>query len=186
MEFRLIYRGQLKSGNSVDKEHKHDIRKFFHPQLKELWDYSPLDGFKESLSPEPETQGDVSVVEQRKGFLFAPIVTDKLHTICELQITLLRPEAPGRIITSGDIDNRLKTLFDALRVPFENEIPINEQPKPEETPFFCLLQDDKLITKVSVECDRLLNPINKSDVLLIIYVKVKTLRLIWGNMGLGS
>jgi hypothetical protein len=47
-----------------------------------------------------------------------------------LKITLLRPEEPGAIILqSGDIDNRLKTLFDALSVPAQpNQLPKNDAP----------------------------------------------------------
>jgi hypothetical protein len=29
----------------------------------------------------------------------------------------LRADIPGKVVQSGDIDNRLKTLFDALRMP---------------------------------------------------------------------
>lgn len=52
----------------------------------------------------------------------------------------------------GDIDNRLKTLFDALRLPNQtNELVGYDNPAPDENPFFCLLEDDSLITHVSVE-----------------------------------
>ena len=32
----LQYRGRLLASN--DKENKHEIRKYFHPQLKSLWE----------------------------------------------------------------------------------------------------------------------------------------------------
>jgi hypothetical protein len=34
-----------------------------------------------------------------------------------LNILFLRADIPGKVVQSGDIDNRLKTLFDALRMP---------------------------------------------------------------------
>lgn len=40
-----------------------------------------------------------------------------------MEITLLRPEPPGSIVSSGDIDNRLKTLFDALELAKGTIIP---------------------------------------------------------------
>ena len=59
------------------------------------------------------------------------------------EIFMLRPEVPGAIITQGgDIDNRLKTLFDALRMPQnENELPKDEIPGTDEVPFFWLFPD---------------------------------------------
>jgi hypothetical protein len=73
---------------------------------------------------------------------------------------MLRPEPPGAIITqAGDIDNRLKTLFDALRYPKKmDELPKGATPDESEKPFFCLLEDDILITGVSVRTDVLLEP----------------------------
>jgi hypothetical protein len=108
--------------------------------------------------------------------------------ICELRIFLLKPEAPGSLVTqAGDIDNRLKTLFDALRVPTENEIPKDAKPEPDEDPFFCLLEDDSLIAKIEVDSDRLLRKTQKStDVHLDIRVVTKPTRIRIGNQVSGN
>ena len=39
LEFRLIYQGILLGSdkNSTNSEHKHSIRRYLHPQLKNLW-----------------------------------------------------------------------------------------------------------------------------------------------------
>jgi len=37
MEFRLIYRGPLSGRTDNQREHKHTIRKYLHPQMAELW-----------------------------------------------------------------------------------------------------------------------------------------------------
>ena len=65
---------------------------------------------------------------------------------------ILRPEKPGGIIVqSGDIDNRLKTLFDALCLPPQtNQIPKDEGLSINESPMYCLLEDDSLITSIKV------------------------------------
>ena len=39
MKFRLTYEGLLKANGST--QHKHEIRKAFHPQLKRLWEVEP-------------------------------------------------------------------------------------------------------------------------------------------------
>ena len=48
-------------------------------------------------------------------YVFVPLVTREMDVVAELSIIMLRPEIPGQLVTQGgDIDNRLKTLFDAL------------------------------------------------------------------------
>ena len=109
--------------------------------------------------------------------------------IAELDLTLLRPGPPGNLIVqSGDIDNRLKTLLDALKIPKEpTALAADEAPLQNETPFFCLLEDDSLITAISVTTDRLLEKtVDPNEVLLLIHVTTRVTRAIWGNSGLGS
>lgn len=185
MEFRLTYRGPLKANAGIAE--KQVLRREFHKQLRVLWDQVPLNGFKNLLNPVPK-QTDVSILKPVEVFVFAPLVSETIHLICDLEITLLRPEAPGSVITqSGDIDNRLKTLFDGLRVPKAlGEIPAGDAPGPDEEPFYCLLEDDNLITKVTVITDRLLQPTKSpNEVLLVLRVNTHATRMIFGNMGLG-
>ena len=66
-----------------------------------------------------------------------------------------------------------------------SELPAGDSPQGEENPFFCLLEDDNLVTKISVNTDRLLEPVdNPSEVLLIIHIQIKGTRGIWANIGL--
>jgi hypothetical protein len=92
------------------------------------------------------------------GFDFVPLVSVETDSIAELSLTLLRPEAPGKLLTQGgDIDNRLKTLFDALSMPQQaNALPDGASPSDGETPFFCLLENDNLVTAVQVRTEQLL------------------------------
>lgn len=185
MEFTLYYRGYLKA-NSGPKE-KQELRRYFHAQLKRLWHQIPLKERHELLEKEP-AKGAIGIIQTINGFNFAPLVTERLNLIAELKITLLRPEPPGSIITqAGDIDNRLKTLFDALKVPAEpTAIPAGDLPKEGEDPFYCLLEDDNLITNVQVETDRLLEETkSSSEVVLLIHITTKATRASWANMGLG-
>jgi hypothetical protein len=107
-----------------------------------------------------------------------------------LDILFLRRANPGDIVGhGGDVDNRIKTLFDALRVPSNGgEIPGDARPEPSEDPFFCLLEDDALITDIRVTTDRLLRPLSVSesetDVFLVIHVNVKASRITGINMSL--
>ena len=57
-----------------------------------------------------------------------------------------------------------KTLFDALRMPKNLGETGKVAPQADESPFFCLLEDDRLITEVRVTTDRLLLLPNKPNV----------------------
>jgi len=103
---------------------------------------------------------------------------------------MLRPHAPGDVISAGDLDNRLKTLFDALRIPVLNERYSGRSPGDDEKPYFyCVLEDDKLITKVSVETDQLLEYVssgaNPDDVRLVITVRLRPYEMTLDNMQFG-
>jgi hypothetical protein len=118
--------------------------------------------------------------------LFAPLVTQRLNLYVELSVLLFRQQPRGALITDGgDIDNRLKTLLDGLRVPHgsmegRTELPADPDPKP----FFCLLEDDSLVSKVSVESEQLLRPARPEEVVAIIAVHVKKTVLSHDNMSL--
>lgn len=182
MKFTLHYRGILKANGKPD--HKQCIRRCFHKQLAILWQQVPLNEQQYLLEKEP-AKGKISVIQTVNGFDFAPLINEQLNLIAELKIIMLRPEPPGSIITqAGDIDNRLKTLFDALKVPNASDIPACDIPREDETPFYCLLEDDNLITKISVQTDRLLYPCeNQSEVEMLIHVSTKATRISWNNMG---
>jgi hypothetical protein len=126
------------------------------------------------------------------GFRFVPLVTQQLTLLCGIDILFLRPDSPGAVLNSGDLDNRLKTLFDALRMPTSNEINGNLVPQPDEDPFYCLLEDDRLITKVTVETDLLLQPVvaksnlyNPNDARLVITVRLRPAQLRYDNSVFG-
>ena len=92
---------------------------------------------------------------------------------------------PGYIIyRGGDIDNRLKTLLDSLRMPtMKEELPSNDPPEDNENPFYCLLENDNLITDISISTDRLLEPqASDSHVKLFIRVQIKKMPTIGANM----
>lgn len=174
MELTLHYRGPLKAnGNS---KHKHEIRRQFHTQLKEFWNQAPLSGVKEMLINKEYENPSLNILKTVSDFEFAPLVSSKIHMVTHLEIFLLRPEKPGSIIIqSGDIDNRLKTLLDSLKMPdLPNALPKGITPSEDEKPFFCLLEDDSLVTKVSVETDRLLLPkIEPTEAVINIRVTTK-------------
>jgi len=183
MEFTLYYRGQLKS-NARAKE-KHRLREHFHSQLEVLWGQIPLKNRAKLLDPSP-SDGNISLVKRVGGVDFVPLVSEKIYLFAELTITYLRPEPAGKIFTGGgDIDNRLKTLMDSLCVPSKQQIPEGAFVAQREEPFFCLLEDDSLVTKVDVQTDQLLETgVPQSEVVLLIRVRTKATEAIFANAGL--
>jgi len=119
------------------------------------------------------------------GAQFVPLVTRNHALIAKLDITFLRREEPGDILRDGgDLDNRLKSLFDALRIPHSEQ----EIDKKAETParVYCLLEDDSLITRLSIDTQRYLGPLlegeRETDVALDIRVTVESGRPRMGNV----
>ena len=185
MEFTLYYRGPLKANRGAKE--KHELRRHFHNQLKEFWNQKPLIGFQEKLLDKTHKDQSINIIKEIGSFRFAPLVAEKVSLVAELDISLLRPEPPGSIIIqSGDIDNRLKTLLDALKVPSSpGALPSDAIPSLDENPFFCLLEDDSLITRISVTTDRLLEPgIDPSEAIMQIHVTTKQIEVYFGTVGL--
>ena len=208
MEFHLLYSGRLKASGGL--EDKHAIRKQINPQLAQLWNTHPaMQQMRESDFPvlgesfaDPTIhsanicEGYASLTldqfanEFRIGdFRFVPLICKGFLTTCTLDILFLRSAPPGKLISeSGDIDNRIKTLFDGLRIPTPGqEIGGLKPDGPQEDPFFCLLENDSLITDFRVTGDRLLIPAtlpshSENEVRLVIKVKVNVTRPIPLNM----
>jgi hypothetical protein len=182
VQFTLYYRGELKP-NAAPHE-KHRIRKHFHLQMRALWNAAPLSDFQAFIS-DPPRLGSLNALVKKHGFTFAPLVSNVLNLVAELDVLMLWPQPAGAIISAGgDIDNRLKTLFDALKVPSEpTALPPGATPDPDETPFFCLLEDDRLITRVNVETDRLLELVTSpADVALFIRVVTRQISKSYGTI----
>lgn len=186
MKFTLTYSGELKANGRPN--HKHKIRQQFHLQLKNLWGQIPLSDHHHWFNPSKK-KTQINLNRKVGDFRFVPLVSTDIYLFCELDIFLLRPGPPGSIITSGgDVDNRLKTLFDALRIPHnEGELPKVKHPSEDEDPFFCLLEDDALISSISVITDQLLfDSENPSDVRLNITVTTRPTRVMIGNRLVGN
>ncbi|MER8964510.1 hypothetical protein NKI25_02100 [Mesorhizobium sp. M0808] len=218
MRFRLTYEGELKAGqkdpddNQWDRmaEHKQAIRKVFHRQLKHLWetnrflrehevfptDYStgrsaPNDAARRSRSANERLSLLQAVAGQyhENGYRFVPLVRDTMSLLCSLDILFLRRDIPGSVLTAGDLDNRIKTLIDALRKPKgANELRGNETPAAGEDPFFCLLEDDKSVSQFAVESDALLDPptgdkeADRRQVRIVITVEIRPYHVTMFNL----
>jgi hypothetical protein len=193
VEFHLVYQGSLpaagQGGGKTRAREKHDIRKVFHKQLSSLWrthpfliDFMGIDARTKQenegkfAGPDPPQLLNFADRYARCGYRFLPLISEWFAVACSLDILFLRRDGPGSLVRhGGDIDNRLKVLFDALRMPETCDETCGDSPSPDEDPFYCLMEDDKLISKVQVETNWLLTPQAHDehihDVHLIVRVK---------------
>ena len=138
-------------------------------------------GYPDGLLPQDESIGKAFVHIgnnwNRSGYQCVPLVTQELALRCSLDILLLRPGEDKFIFEQGDIDGQVKTLFDALKIPKNLAEAGGTAPGKDETPFFCLLEDDKLISEVRVVSDRLLllpheREVKANDAFAVIHVRI--------------
>jgi len=179
VEFRLLYWGQVLASSNAKRRsaEKHAMRKAFHPQLKRLWTSRRIlleqarnfgmTGEVISNGPDPvvprtgswEGLGFEKMANEWpfNSFRFIPLVTEKHCVRCSIEILFLRHEDTGNLVfQGGDIDGRIKTVFDSLRMPAVGELGRDDLPGDGEDPFFVLLEDDKLISQVAVSTEQLL------------------------------
>ena len=87
MKFRLTYEGLLKANGNT--QHKHEIRKAFHPQLKRLWEVEP--NLMEWGKGAPPSQLEILADQYtRLNYRFVPLTTTSLSLIASLEILFLR------------------------------------------------------------------------------------------------
>lgn len=205
MEFVLTYEGPLKPakrGSTV--ENKHDIRLALHPQLRRLWLLYPhlesrsehrygLESIQLAYQDTTSTPSTMSARLARRfdrcGVGYVPLVTEEADLVCSIDVLFLKSQGPGNLIYRSDIDNRLKVLFDGLRVPNNgSEITPGWEPKEDENPLYCLLQEDSLITHLSVTTESLLEPlkgksvIDDDDARLFLKVSLRPRRMTWASV----
>ncbi|MEL6618564.1 MAG: hypothetical protein AAFP16_06790 [Pseudomonadota bacterium] len=210
MKLILTYSGELRSKTKDPRPdrpdkmsgHINQIRRVFHNQLKEHWRTHPFlreaSSYPSDLGLDANQFGDASNdVSIPKGhvkwteiipelhpvenFRFLPLVRSDWHLQCELDILFLRKNPPGSLVQAGDIDNRIKTLLDGLRMAqSRNELGNSNEPNSQEVPFYCLLEDDQLISRLNIETGRLLElddeGAHDSWVKLVIHATVKPTR----------
>jgi hypothetical protein len=204
MKFFLTYDGPLPSSANGSKKKAEiwDIRTEINEQLDELWKVHPSlllvsrqsfqfprqEGYlvkEEHHSNNPTSgvplppPGDdfyaLTSPVQICNIWFRSLVRDSLGLVCGLDILFLRKGPKGRVYQGGDLDNRIKTLLDALRIPSEQEVAATKFPNGKPGLLTALLEDDKLVTALNVRTGQLLNRPGapESEVRLTIEVDIK-------------
>jgi hypothetical protein len=208
MEFKLTYSGDMLRPQQVRgnarKQEKHALRLHFHEQLERIWRsdtrYSPISA--EQLGDAVHAKGiwDVQRNAEKKipyfketplrgflyqrrlaGYRFVPMITRVMEAYCHLRILLRRPIRPGTIVYSGgDLDGRLKTLFDALAMPPQlQDLP--EQITGSDDLCLCLLEGDELITGLSIDSEEWASAPSSLHAEVDITVTIRAVTLMYGT-----
>lgn len=177
LKFRLLLRGHLPSGNRPSVPVKHALRRQFHPQLQAIWRGHPWLRGAWDQQPNGKTGIERLADNQAKyGYRWVPLVQQQMS--CSLDILMLRRHEPFRVFgeASGDLDNRIKTLIDSLQMP-QQGAEVDGPAQSGEDPFFCLLENDRLIYHLHITTDALWVPPEigepERDVFAVISVNVK-------------
>jgi hypothetical protein len=216
VKFTLIFDGDLPSaGNKPRPIEASNIRNIFHDQLADLWENhvilrqlartarvwpnvsfaamrpntpKPLPDFNDPISaPQPHEVDLCKPIEVPKVGRFIPLVRSSLYLSCAVDLLFLRHEEPFSLMRQGgDLDGRLKTLFDALKMPHPNDE--YKGAAPTADPLYVVLEDDSLISDFSVKSGRLLGRGEKKKhaVRLTVDITVKVLRVCDQNQCLMS
>ena len=169
MKFKLVYVGEVKINPKRRSQHLQDIRDVLSPQLKRLTEISPYNEIKSRLEKKNKAIKTVG------GVKFFPLITPDLNLLAELDIQILHPELLET--PRADIDNRMKTLLDALKRP-QSSHEIAERMNKKDI-CYTLLDDDHLVTKMTINTSHLLykDAVPKRDhdyeLLIIITVNIK-------------
>jgi hypothetical protein len=212
MKFTLIYDGDLPSaGNKGQPWPASRIRNEFHDQLAELWDShiilrqlartartswngmawisanwsdASLPDYKEPVPEILEGQTDfcAPILVPKVGH-FIPLVRNSLYLSCAVDVLFLRHEEPYHLMRQGgDLDGRIKTLFDAMKMPNPNDEYRGDVPTAD--PLYVVLEDDALISDISIRSGRLLgrSAQKKHAVRLTVDITIKVLRVFEQNL----
>lgn len=174
MRFTLTYQGELRSrGNSVQRQQVRNSLSGQHARLCRHEQFRLGEG--DLAGP------GARMIHDRQ---FIPLISRASGLRVALDILLLQQTVENSPLGDhGDIDNRLKTLFDALRVPQHEKEAGHKDGYSFKGPVYCLLEDDSLIEKVSLEVERWLDPVaNPKDVLAVLRVTTRVHRVTYANI----
>lgn len=178
MHITLTYKGQIQ-GNARKQSDVWRLRRSFHDQLLKLRSTEQFEYVQKCSDPQsPDGYIGIDIGDSR----YIPFVTSKMRTRCSLYVRVLRGiRQYNPVLGNVDLDNRIKTLIDALRSPQQ----IGELKDSDKTVSLVLLQDDSLIDGITVKSDHYLAEDDESVVFAIVTANIHLSHATWDNLHLG-
>lgn len=148
-------------GNAKEK---HEIRMKFSEQLGKLVKTQPFILGKSKLANRKW---------HKNKYIFFPLVPFSSQCSASLKVRILDRQQRGYLIgRGGDIDNRLKTILDALRIPNEGTDMKGVAPGNRKR-IYTLLEDDRQVSSLSVEISRWMVEGPPNEVFVIIDIETQ-------------
>lgn len=185
MKFTLFYSGTIRSSNKKNVNHINEIRCGLSPQIRLLYDYEPLSGLEAKCEPGEYPEQSIRTFLNVRNRSYSCLVNRGFGLACIIHFTFFESSGSLSVASDiGDLDNKVKTLIDALRVPAESEVDVVRDSFIGHT-VHCLLMDDSYIWEIQVERKRLLHPeFRKQRTLAQIDVEVIPRKVTIANLGL--
>jgi hypothetical protein len=176
----LTYRGPLPAKSRGNAAVRHDIRRHISAQLdtywrndtvlatrladSQKWVHGQIDGKNGRIAwaASQLLTTYAQCVIWGFGYRMIPLVSRNNGLRCRLKIEIDRAAAPGGILNGkSDLDNQLKTLCDALKMPsLDAQLhgPAGPIRGSGNDQLFCLIEDDSLISEITIRTNRLNTP----------------------------
>jgi hypothetical protein len=163
-----------------DKEAVWDIRRAFDSQLSKLWGKEPF-GILKDWEDSNFSAGAPNFLRKSNGQTFVPFYGRDVGIGVKLEITLLTGmPSQKRVLEAGDLDNRIKRLIDALRVPKgHGEMSANLVP---DSRWYCLIEDDNVVTEIKANLGTYLASDDASEAFAFIKIRPSALRVTTSNL----
>lgn len=180
VDIYLTYRGQIPSkASSLDAVW--NMRKSFHRQLETLWGKEPFAVLKR--------WEDSNFAAQAPNFLrsigdqvFVPFYGEAVGVGVRLEIKLLTGLPQQAVISSGDLDNRVKRIIDALRAPTQKgEIVANLEPN---SRWYCVMDDDSSVKEVTASLAPYLDSNDPSESFVFVRVRTSPTAVTFANVAM--
>lgn len=181
MEIILTYRGRIPS-RSKDRDAVWAMRREFHDQLLKLWGREPFAILKRW--DDSAAEAGAPVIRRNLGNqTFLPLLGKDIGVGADIDITLLTGQpSQKRVLSSGDLDNRVKRLVDALRAPQQDGELVSDL-APNST-WHCLLEDDDVVTSITAKLGVYLASNDPAESFAFIRVRPTGLRVSLSNIAM--
>lgn len=187
MKITLTYRGRIPSARSGGGKDKvaaiSDMRLSFHNQLARLWGEHPFEVLKE-WEDSNFAAGAPNFIRRVSGVNFVPFYDErKVGIAVGLEINLLsgQPKDAPKVISAGDLDNRIKSVIDALHPPQKDSL---SQELTALNRVYCLMSDDEAVKEISASTRPFLDSKQHDDAFVIVEARPMPIRISSDNIAM--
>ncbi|MGV8831687.1 MAG: hypothetical protein ACOH2N_06910 [Devosia sp.] len=181
MELILTFEGRIPAQRS-DLGVIWTMRRSFSTQLQKVWGKEPF-GILKKWEDSEFAAGAPKFTRSNGDQTFVPIYGRDVGVGVDLDITLLTgmPQQKA-ILSAGDLDNRIKRVVDALRVPKGHGEMAKDLPSGGR--WYCLLEDDNAVLSISTRLGAYLGSDDPSVSFAIVKVKPIAMTVNIGNLAM--